>query len=73
MGHVEPWLVGLVEPWLKVPHNYYEAKLFDHNSQSCVEIKWSANNINFVDSTLICYYLQKQFISEDGTTQSGQD
>ena len=51
MGHVEPWLVGIVEPWLKVPH--YEAKLFDHNSQSCVEIKWSSNNINFVDSTFL--------------------
>ena len=54
MGHVEPLLVGLVEPWLKVAHNY-EVKLFDHNSQSCVEIKWSSNNINFVDSTFICY------------------
>ena len=43
MGHIEPWLVGLVEPWLKVPHNN-EAKLFDHKSQSCVEIKWSPNN-----------------------------
>ena len=71
MGHVDPWVVGLVEPWLKVPHNY-EAKLFDHNSQSCVEIKWSSNNINFVDSTFLCYYLQKQFISEDGTRPSGQ-
>ena len=44
--------MGLVEPWLKVPHNY-EAQLFDHNSQSCVEIKWSSNNINFVDSTFM--------------------
>ena len=50
MGHFEPWPVGLVEPWLKVPPNY-EDKLFDHNSQSCVEIKWSSNNINFVDSS----------------------
>ena len=47
MGHVEPMLVGLVEPWLKVPHNYV-AKIFDHNSQSCVEIKWSSNNINLL-------------------------
>ena len=28
MGHFEPWPVGPVESWLKVPHNY-EAKLFD--------------------------------------------
>ena len=62
--------MGLVEPWLKVPHNY-QAKLFDHNSQSFVEIKGSSNNIKFVDSTFICYYLQKHFISEDGTRQSG--
>ena len=48
----------------KVPPNY-EDTLFDHNSQSCVEIKWSSNNINFVDSSYICYYLQKQLISED--------
>ena len=34
MGYFEPWPVGLVEPWFKVPHNY-EVKLFD-NIHNCV-------------------------------------
>ena len=38
-------------------------------SQSYVKIKWSSNNINFIDSTFICYYLQKRFISDERMVQ----
>ena len=43
--YVETWLVGLVEPWLKVPHNY-GAESFD-STHSCVKGR-------------VCCYLQNQ-------------